>query len=324
MSYMPHIDNLYKNQEILMFKECFALEKIHGTNSKLVWKRNPSNQAQRQLVFFSGGTKHELFVSLFDKDVLIAKFTEMGIPVDRDVTVYGESYGGREQGMGETYGKVAKFVAFDVQFGDCWLDVPKAEGFVKSLGLDFVHYKRVTTDLAALDAERDAPSMQAIRNGISMIVPEGADFNCPAGTVVEPYGTHGDRIANPKKREGVVLRPLIELTKNNGSRIICKHKRDEFRETKTPRPVVDPAKMQVLANAERVADEWVTAMRLQHILQKMPGHCIEKMRDIIAAMVEDVNREGKNEFVPSEAVNKSIGKRTALMYKEYLKSLIGK
>lgn len=29
MGYM-HINNLYKNQEILMFKECFALEKVHG------------------------------------------------------------------------------------------------------------------------------------------------------------------------------------------------------------------------------------------------------------------------------------------------------
>jgi len=25
-----HIENLYKNQEILMFKRCFAMEKIHG------------------------------------------------------------------------------------------------------------------------------------------------------------------------------------------------------------------------------------------------------------------------------------------------------
>lgn len=295
MSYMPHIDNLYKNQAILMFKECFALEKIHGTNAKIVWKRNPSNQAQRQLVFFSGGTKHELFVSLFDKDILVAKFTEMGIPVDRDVTVYGESYGGREQGMSETYGKVAKFVAFDVQIGDCWLDVPKAEGFVKSLGLEFVHYKRVTTDLAALDAERDADSEQAIRNGVG-----------PG-----------------KKREGVVLRPLIELTKNNGSRIICKHKGEKFQETKTPRPVVDPAKQKIWEGAEKIADEYVTNMRLVHVLDKMPGHSIEKMRDIIAAMTEDVLREGAGEFVDTKEVRQAIGKKTAVMYKDFLKSQIG-
>lgn len=270
------------------------MEKIHGTSAHITWKQNPSNPAQRQLVFFGGGTKHELFVSLFDKDALVAAFTAMTF-ADKNVTVYGESYGGKEQGMSETYGKTAKFVVFDVQIGDCWLDVPKAEDFAKGLGLEFVHYKRVTTDLAALDAERDADSEQAIRNGVG-----------PG-----------------KKREGVVLRPIIELSKNNGSRIICKHKRDEFKETKTARPVVDPAKMQVLADAERVADEWVTLMRLTHVLDKLPGHCMEKMRDIIAAMTEDVLREGAGEIVESEAVKKAIGKKTAVMYKDFLKSQIG-
>jgi len=271
------------------------MEKIHGTSAHITWKRNPSNPAQRQLVFFSGGTKYDTFVALFDKDALTAAFVNMGLPIDKDVIVYGESYGGKEQDMGDTYGKTAKFVAFDVQIGDCWLDVPNAEAFVKSLGLEFVHYKRVTTDLAALDAERDADSEQAIRNGIG-----------PG-----------------KKREGVVLRPLIELTKNNGARVICKHKRDEFRETKTPRPVVDPAKMQVLADAERIADEYVTTMRLQHVLDKLPGHSIEKMRDIIAAMQADVLREGAGEIVESDAAKKAIGKKTAVMYKDYLKSQIG-
>jgi hypothetical protein len=30
MGYL-HIDNLYKSQDILLFKRCYALEKIHGT-----------------------------------------------------------------------------------------------------------------------------------------------------------------------------------------------------------------------------------------------------------------------------------------------------
>ena len=30
-----HIDNLYKNQDILLFRECFALEKIHGTSANV-------------------------------------------------------------------------------------------------------------------------------------------------------------------------------------------------------------------------------------------------------------------------------------------------
>jgi intein/homing endonuclease len=34
MAYLHHLDNLYKNQDILMFKECYALEKIHGCVKK--------------------------------------------------------------------------------------------------------------------------------------------------------------------------------------------------------------------------------------------------------------------------------------------------
>ena len=317
MAYMHHIENLYKNQDILLFKEAFALEKIHGTGAKLTWNGST-------LTFFSGGESHEKFVALFNAETIKSKLLELGIGPGRKVEIYGEAYGGKQQGMSHTYGPSLKFIAFDVNIDDMWLDVPKAEGFVKDLGLEFVHYKRVSTDLAVLDAERDAPSVQAIRNGISMVVPEGADFDCPAGTKIEPYGLFGDRIANPKKREGVVLKPIIELTRNNGSRVMAKHKGAEFQETKTPRPVVDPSKLKVLEDANKIADEYVTNMRLVHVLDKLPGHSIEKMRDIIFSMVEDVNREGKNEFIPSEAVNKAIGKRTALMYKEYLKSLIGK
>jgi hypothetical protein len=315
MAYMPHINNLYKDQELLMFKEAYALEKIHGTNAKIEY--HPQTQ---ELKFFSGGTKHETFVKLFDQEKLKADFVAMGI-LDRDITVFGESYGGKEQGMSHTYGTIAKFVVFDVKIGEFWLDVPKAEKVAKDLGLEFVHYVKIPTDLTVLDAWRDAPSVQAIRNGISQLVPFTEHID---GANYVRSEVLGGVIINPKKREGIVLRPLIELRKNNGERLICKHKGDDFKETATPRPVVDPAKQKILEDAQSVADDFATPMRLQHVLDKLPGHCMEKMKEIIAAMVEDVNREGKDEFVASETVNKAIGKKTAILYKEYLKNQIGK
>ena len=36
MGYM-HIDNLYKNQDVLMFREAYALEKIHGTSAHVAY-----------------------------------------------------------------------------------------------------------------------------------------------------------------------------------------------------------------------------------------------------------------------------------------------
>lgn len=283
MGYL-HIDNLYKNQTILLFKECFALEKIHGTSAHISF--NPSAGT---LGFFSGGEKHDRFVSLFDQEALLARFKERCSP-EHLVVVFGEAYGGSCQGMSGTYGRDLKFVAFDVKVGDHWLDVVTASNLVQSLGLEFVHYDRVTTDLASLDAARDADSTQAIRNGM------GESF----------------------MREGVVLRPLVELRLNDGSRVIAKHKRDEFRETATPRPVVDPAKLEKLMDAERIAAEWVTPMRLQHVLDKMPDHSIEQMGAIIKATVADVQREGAGEFEDSPAVRKALSARTASLYKQRL------
>ena len=51
MGYL-HIDNLYKNQDILMFKECYAMEKIHGTSAHVSFKAVPDQQAT--VGFFSG------------------------------------------------------------------------------------------------------------------------------------------------------------------------------------------------------------------------------------------------------------------------------
>jgi hypothetical protein len=281
MGYM-HIDNLYKAQDIMMFRECYALEKIHGTSAHIGWKC-----VEKKVYFFSGGESHEKFSALFDVEKLEEQFK--GMP---DTVVYGEAYGGKCQGMSGTYGKELKFVVFDVKINEMWLAVPNAEDFaVNTLGLEFVDYVKIPTELAAMDGERDKPSVQAVRNGIE----------------------------EPRKREGVVLRPLVELTKNNGDRIIVKHKGDDFKETKTKREM-DPEKLKVLEDAKEVADEWVTPMRINHVLDKIENPAMEKMREIIAAMTEDVKREGEGEIVWSPAVEKAIGKATALGVKEYFKN----
>src|SRR3990167_5040344 len=107
MGYL-HIYNLYKNQDILLFKECYALEKIHGTSAHISWK-------DEQLHFFSGGSNHESFINLFNHDFLIEKFKEIAAV---SMIFYGEAYGGKLQGMSRTYGNHLKFVVFDVKINN--------------------------------------------------------------------------------------------------------------------------------------------------------------------------------------------------------------
>jgi hypothetical protein len=292
MGYL-HIANLYASKNILLFKEVFCLEKLHGTSVHLSF--DPDLPEGQQLVVFPGGIKYDAFVKCLDLESILAKFKAKGTKA----TVYGEGYGGSCQKMSDTYGKEIKFCAFDVRVEHDgvkrWLEVPRAELFVKDLGLEFVHYKQVPATIEALDAERDAPSEQAIRN-------------C---------------CGNDKIREGIVCRPLLEFSYDGAeeSRIICKHKRAEFRETKSVMTLQSEEKKKELDTAALIVDEYVVPMRLEHVLQKMgdPDFLIvERTKEVITNMVEDVLREG--EFAESKTLTKEIGNRTAKLYKEWLRN----
>ena len=130
-------------------------------------------------------------------------------------------------------------------------------------------------------------------------------------------------IKGDKEREGVVLRPLIELTKNNGDRIIVKHKGDNFLETKTKREV-DPEQLKILEDAKAIAEEWVTPMRLSHVLDKLGNPTeIEKTGEVIKAMIEDVKREAKGEIKESKPAMQFVGKKTAQLYKQRISKIGG-
>jgi hypothetical protein len=279
-----HIENLYKSQDILLFKECYALEKIHGTSAHLSWRGNVA------VGFFSGGESPVAFRALFDEESLKAKFSTIA----PEVTVYGEAYGGKCMGMRHTYGDKLRFIVFDVKIGDVWLAVPNAEDVTKALGLEFVPYVRIPATVEAMDAERDAPSVQSVRNGI----------------------------VGPKPREGIVCRPLIEVRKNNEERVIGKHKRDDYKERATPQKIVDPAKLKVLEEVNAIADEWTTEMRLTHVLDKIPQpHGMELIPVVIRAMQEDILREAKGEIVESKEALRAIGTKTREMYKQRVQKI---
>lgn len=326
-----HIDNLYKNQTIMLFRECFALEKVHGTSAHVSIKirRNEMGIIQNvlgedlttpmegevdkgqlrytpaiEVTFFSGGASHLQFIELFDVEDLKKRFRELNLD---NITVYGEAYGGKMQGMRDTYGDKLQFIAFEVETSDRFLGVESADFFVQKLGLEFVPYRKISTDIDSLNAERDLPSRVAVRRGIT----------------------------EPKISEGVVLRPPIEVGyQSSGAsgfgRIIAKHKREEFSERASKKDTqVDPAKLQVLTKAQDIANEWVTPMRLEHVLDKLKGAAgrelgPEDTKAVITAMIEDVTREAKDEIVASKEALKAIGSTTAKLFKASMqKSLEG-
>ena len=281
MAYL-HINNLYKDKKILEFKHCYATEKVHGTSAHIKYKEG-------NISYFSGGVDKLEFIKLFDKEFIKSKFIEVG---RADITIYGEAYGGKCQGMSHTYGKNLKFIVFEVKIAHKWLAVPQAEQIAKTFGLDFVPYKYIETSVDAINQEMEADSIVAINNGVG----EG------------------------KKREGVVLRPPFEVTLNNGERVIAKHKREDFQETKTPR-TLDEDRLRLLTEANEIAEEWVTEMRLTHVMDKLPKpYSPNVIPDLIKAMLEDIEREGMGEYKNSKAARREIGKRTVTLFKDRLKT----
>lgn len=278
MGYM-HIENLYRNQDILLFKECYALEKIHGTSANITWN-------QGELSFYAGGASAVLFEKLFDHHALREAFVSLG---HEKAVIYGEAYGGSVMKMKAVYGPTLRFIVFDIQIDGMYLSVPKMGEVAKLFGLEIVPYELIPTELEAIDRERDAPSQVAIRLGL---------------------GDH--------KREGVVLRPLVEVTKNNGERLIAKHKADKFEERSTPQKVTDPAKLKVLEETTAIVNEWVTPMRLIHVLDKTKISDTKEIPQLIRAMVEDVYREAKGEIVESKEVSAAIGRRAVELFKVHL------
>jgi hypothetical protein len=273
---------------------------VTHTKGVTTYKDNLNVESVGNFHYHGGGVTGAEFKKLFDTDALEAKLH--AIPCEK-ITVYGESYGGKMQANQWRYGEKLKFIAFDVCLDDKWLTVPEAEKLVLSLGLEFVHYVRISTKLSEVDFWRDAISEQAIRNGVVTMLPNG-------------FGYGPSRFV---RREGIVLRPINEEVDFRGNRICAKHKRAEERETKTER-VVDLAKLEVLKEARAISEEWATLTRLQHVIDKIPGAVIDmtRTREVISAMIADIHREGEGEFEPGPTVNAEIGKRTSQLLKQYL------
>ena len=295
------IPNLYRPEiaDILEEPKLYAMEKIHGTSAHIKYNVDGS------LHFSAGGANQQQFVDLFDQNKLREAFLEIAeagqmvrppVPV-KSWTVFGEAYGSRINAQAWRYGKQLRFVAFDVLIigadnSEYWFTVPEAHDFVTELlGLEFVHYEVVNSDLSTLDAARDKPSTQAKRNGIE-----------------------GDQ-----PTEGVVLRPLTEKPARDFDRMMAKHKRKEERETKTDFQPGD--KVAVYEAAQAIAQEWVTEERLNHVIQKVCLADAPSVRDfakIVTGMVDDVITEGGEMLVDTPEARKAIGAKASKLFKKRL------
>lgn len=293
------ITNLQIGHPLFLFKEVFALEKIHGTSSHITLTHTPERGWEWKVS--AGGIKHNDFVFMLNTryqfaSEVVSKLTTLMTGKDvKEIILYGEGYGGRCQGMSDTYGPL-NFIVFEVCKDDRWCGVEEAEYLTTQIGLPFVHYEKGPATTEWLDTQRNRPSEQAKRNGM------------------------GDN----KEREGIVVRAPMELYDDNDGRLIAKYKRENFRETRTARTLTEDD-VEALNDAKEIAEEWVVEERLNHVLSALvaKGHenlTIKDTGTVIQAMIEDVSVEAAGQVVWSEAAGKAIGRRAAELFKQRLKS----
>ena len=294
------IQNLYKpdvSRLILERKEVYALEKIHGTSAHVAYSRETG------IRFFAGGIKHETFMKMFDERFGIESITlefEEALTNGNieEVIVYGEAYGGSCQKMSSIYGPL-NFIVFEIKLNGDWLSVKDAYYWANWLGLPFVYFEKGPATIEWLNAQRDMPSFQARRNGM------------------------GD----DKQGEGIVIRSLLEERDHRGNRIIAKHKKEVYGETRTPRSI-DPEKQRIWTEARETAEEWCIMERMHHVLDALKASGIKQLTitetgTVIRAMIEDVRIEsgvgGDNpEIEWTNAISKAIGSECAKLYKRHL------
>jgi hypothetical protein len=292
MGYMK-IPNLYKTPWILDLPEVFVLEKIHGTSAHVQVGATPR--------LYVGGEKRE------NLEPVVADLLQPDLG-GRNLVLFGEAFGGKQQKQAHRYGPKTRFVVFDVfdLDADCWLGVQEACFETTRRGLPFVRYHRIVPTVENLDAARDEDSHEA---------------------VVAGCGSH--------PMEGVVIRPVVEgLLDPYGNRMIAKHKRPEERETKTQRltkgtPEEQEALRLAQYTAQRIAEEWTTATRLEHVIQKFEAALRANNFDvslaesdtggIIKAMLQDIQLEAGDEVTWTPQVSKAVGSITASLFRSWLR-----
>lgn len=288
------ITNLHRPEAaeaILSLDRCYATEKLHGTSAYISYDK------ERGFKYFAGGIKYDDFIRMIDER-FGREEVEQNIKYEldahhRSITFYGEAYGGKCQRMANVYGPL-NFCVFEVKLNDEWLNVPIANVWADVVGLPFVYWEEGPATLEWLESQRNRPSEQARRNGMGV-----------------KYG------------EGIVIRANDEtLTDRFGKRIIAKFKREAFRETKTPRKI-NPEDRKKWENAQETANEFITPMRLSHVLDKLIARdkfipSIRSMDTVIRAVYKDVMDEEGDDIVQSRLVRKAMGEATARLYKEWL------
>lgn len=307
----PHIDNLYKLQDILLEPLVVVQEKLDGTNMRVgmvdgvlfagtrnrtimrVNKIDPMYDAEGDFGFIKFLRDNNIRNRFFDH-----------FPAT-NIIFYGEFIGPKIQKR-ISYGPDNYFKVFDVRLDGEFVEWDTVKELATIMRLDTVP-----------ELYRGAPApttFELLVNAVSRT----AELN----------GVDG-----PKIHEGIVIKPIPAKRDRKGEWLIAKFKNAAHEERASKKLHQSTDTPEVLRGIDAFVKEFVTEGRLNHVLdhlkeQNIPTDQIESMKYVLKEMGQDISREGEADLVKAnldwKKVSKAISHATMVLYKQYLNRLIRK
>ena len=307
----PHIKNLDDTPGIFDLPEVIVTEKIHGSGMRIGLIDGCVRFGGRRLEFTNispqskdgqGFVSWALETGLGEK---IAKTFQ-----NHDIIFYGEWHGSGtpQKGWpqiqkGIRYIKGNDFRIFDIRLDGKYLSQDQLSEFAEKAGLKTMPILcRGKPERKIFDSFIDTMSLLGAENGIAY----------PENTM-----------------EGIVIRPIQFLWEENREPVMAKHKIGKWAERASEQrhPKIPKQKKEIPAGAKEFAEEFVTDVRLEHILDQLKEENIpiEKsaMGEVMKRMGQDIKREGNSTLINAHLewkdVSPFVTNRTKELFLKFLK-----
>lgn len=306
----PHINNLYKAQDILLEPEVIVLEKIDGSNARLGMKDNKFLAGTRNRVIARIEKEQPLldaesdfgFISFLRTNNLPTKF--FNAFAGMDIVFYGEQFGSGIQKR-INYGPNKYFRVFSVRVNGDFVSWDAVKDYCAQVGLDTVpELYRGKPIPSELEKFLSLESKTAQLNGVS-----------------DPSNKH----------EGMVIYPIPMKRDSHDEWLIAKFKSPEFEEQASRTRMTSHMAIPIPDTVTAFVAEFVTPMRLEHVLDQLreQGVDVTDVRatgSVLKNMNQDVQREGKAEWealgIEWKKISKLVGEKTAILFRQHLVSQI--
>lgn len=276
----PHIENIDEVPAVFELPEVVVTEKVHGSAMRIGLIDGKVRIGGRRLEFVDirpESKEGQGFVSWVLDTGLDRKVSEAF--AGHDVILFGEWHGSGTPSKG-------------------WPQIQKGIRYLK--GNDFRIFD-IKLDGAYL-AQDEVPACAA-RVGLKAMPvlyrgrPDGEAFNSLIDTMSRVGEENG--IADPENTiEGIVVRPPEMQWDPKGGPVMAKYKVGKWAEraSKAKHPKTPPKEKPVIPGAKEFAEEFVTPVRLEHVLDQLREEGIpidvKSMGEVMKRMGQDIKREG--------------------------------